>query len=124
MPTVLPLPKTQTSYFRHADGRKEFVNGNFRENYDDEHTQERLPEASVRTAIIDELSYFNAEVWTGVDVSVAKADLKDNSYRAAGWQATREIWHLPAVEPDTWHASTIRTQTQTFMQRPRRWKQN
>ena len=46
----------------------------FKDRYCDEYTMEPLPQEQIRDAIVDELSYFNDNVWLGVDVDEAKAD--------------------------------------------------
>ena len=39
-------------------------------------TPKNLNQTPIRAAIVDELEYFNSEVWRGVDIQEARADKK------------------------------------------------
>ena len=62
------------SAFTFAGGRTVPAEWNFRDTYKGEYTQEELPTAQTREAIVDELTYFNSGVWVGVDKAEAQAD--------------------------------------------------
>ena len=51
-----------------------FNDCHFKGKYLDEYTREELPRHLVKAAIIEELSYFNDNVWVLADYSEAKAD--------------------------------------------------
>ena len=67
-----------------ADGTFTPVDPTFRENYLDEYTQEALPSEHIREAIMDEMCYFNSEVWQGVTLDEARAD-KDGKILSGQW---------------------------------------
>ena len=50
-----------------------FDDRNFKPIYRDEYTNEILPEALVRSAICEELTYFNDRVWQITDLKTAEA---------------------------------------------------
>lgn len=51
-----------------------FSMANFKERYLDEYTREELPHHLVREAMIEELTYFNDNVWTASTFPEAKSD--------------------------------------------------
>ena len=57
-----------------ASGEKRPIDWRFRELYKEEYTTEPLPDAHIREAIIDELSYFNDNVWLDVSAADAHSD--------------------------------------------------
>ena len=62
---LMAAVQSRDSMFKVAGGRTVPVQWVFKDMYRDEYTQEPLPEAPIREAIVDELSYFNSEVWVG-----------------------------------------------------------
>ena len=59
-----------------ANGSFTPVDWSFKDRYLDEYTQEVLPEVQIKEAIVDEMCYFNQEVWVGVDQEEARRDTK------------------------------------------------
>ena len=52
--------------------------------YLDEYTQEALPQIQIREAIMEDMCYFNSEVWQGVHIDEARQD-KDGKILSGQW---------------------------------------
>ena len=75
--------KTQST-FHFLDGSTHEIAWSFKDRYCDEYTLEPLPHEEIKSAIVDEMVYFNENVWRGVKAETAKADPKRNNLQGSG----------------------------------------
>ena len=68
------------SQFKVLDGTFTEVNWSFKDSYSGEYTSEPLLYAEIKSAIVDELAFFNEHVLRGVGISEAKSDPKARSF--------------------------------------------
>ena len=69
--SMAAVVKEARGSLKFTDGHTRKFSYEFRDTYKDEYTGDVLPEAHIRAAIVDELSYFNNVVWTACSMAEA-----------------------------------------------------